>query len=110
MARHEQPDTLKKPLCTYICNCDHFSCAIKSAKLLRNLNGHLKVWWTQYPSDNSYTCWYVCFKHKEQPFILNINIRPKYFELEFRYPLFVPKEVKLKNSPNKDWNCADTND
>jgi hypothetical protein len=98
MARHEQPDKLEKPLCTYICNCDHFPFAIKSAKLLENFKENLKVWWTQYPSSREYTCWYIGFNYKEQPFILNINIRPSCLELEFRYPRFIPKEFKLAPS------------
>lgn len=66
----------------------------------------LKVWRVQYPSDNSYTCWYVGFKHKEEPDILNFNISSKNTEVEFRHPQYLPINIRIELRKNQNWRCG----
>jgi hypothetical protein len=108
MARYEIPDNIDKPLCTFICSCDHFQSAIKSMKFLENFQT-LKVWRTEYPDNNMHSVWYVSFKHQEEPYIINVNICTTYFQLEFRHPQFLPNDVASKLRPNQKWVCANSN-
>jgi hypothetical protein len=53
----------------------------------------LKVWELQYPSAEDYTCFYIGFRHKETPWILNFTMYPNYTNVEFRYSQFLPYDV-----------------
>ena len=108
-ARHERPDDLKRPLCTYIYNCKHLRYATRCMSFLGRFCG-LEVWRVQYSGDNSYTCWYAGFKHKEEPYILNFNISSKNIEVEFRHPQYLPINVRIELRKNQNWRCGRFND
>ena len=108
MARHERIDLVVKPLFTYICSPDHFESAIKCKDFLKKFKV-LKPWMAQYPNDKRHSVWYVSFTHKEEPYILNLNIRPTHFQLEFRQPQFLSKKTANKLEVNQKWLCANSN-
>ena len=92
MVYHERPDDDNRPLETYICNPNQKSMVEKCVELLTNFP-MLKVWEVQYPSAKNYTCFYISFKHKETPWILNFTIYPNFTNVEFRYSQYLPYEV-----------------
>lgn len=109
MASHERIDLAVKPLFTYICSPDHLSSAIECANFL-SIFTELKPWKAQYPADKRHSVWYVSFTGEvEEPYILNLNIRPKHFQLEFRHPQFLPQNIATKLKVNQKWLCANSN-
>ena len=106
MVRHERPDDLRRPLCTYICNCNHREYANKCIEFLDNFSS-LKVWRAQYPKSNSYTCWYVGFNYdfnyEEERYILNFEIRSTDIKIEFRYPQYLPRKIREYLKKNLTW-------
>lgn len=108
MAKHVFPDS-QKPIASYI-NDDRLKhTADKSSKLLQRLP-QLKVWEIQYkPPGYANTCWYVGFKERKDPYILNFSITPSSLNVEFRYSKYLPIEIfdKLKWQ-NSSWRYADT--
>lgn len=108
MARHERIDFSSKPLNEYICSAKHFQSATKCESFIKKFVS-LKPYLAQYPNDSRHSVWYVGFIHKEEPYILNLNIRPAHFQLEFRHPQFIPKEIALKLKVNQNWLCANSN-
>lgn len=92
MVRHERPDDEKRPLITYISKPNQKQMVKTCIDLLDNFP-MLKVWEVQKPSAKDYTCFYISFRHKETPWILNFTIYPNYCNVEFRYSQFLPYEV-----------------
>jgi len=92
MAKHERVDFNKKSIIKYISNENQTNTA-KICKELLDKNEELKVWETQYSDIGSYTCWYVSFNSKEMPWILNITIYKKNFEIEFRHLKYLDKNT-----------------
>jgi hypothetical protein len=107
MAIHEKIDLSLKPLYTYVCSSKHGTNAVEAARFLNNFDV-IEAVLTQYPKNEPYTCWYLTFKNYRQPFILNVNIRPTYFQIEFRYPQFLP-DTAIGLIPNKEWKRANSN-
>lgn len=109
MANNIKIDTAVKPLISYICSPDHLQSAIKCEYFLNGFNT-LKPWRAEYPDDKRHSVWYISFNtDKEEPYILNLNIRPAHFQVEFRQPQFLPQEIAKKLKVNQKWLCANSN-
>lgn len=68
---------------------------------------NLDVWRVQYPNSKVYTCWYAGFdydfNYHEERYLLNFEIRPKNIKIEFRYPQYLPKDIRETLNNNLDW-------
>jgi len=86
-----------------VCVNEHSRNAKKLANFIKSIKPELRVYCYQYPSNQSYTCWYVGFADKQNPYILHFNITAKGFELWFRRPEYLSEEGKERTMPDQNF-------
>lgn len=106
MVEHEKIDPAKT-LHKYICNKEkHSEWAKKCSKLLDKM--HLRAYCYQYPSNKSYTCWYVGFADQQNPYIMHFNITKNGLKVWFRRPEYLSDEGKRQTVPDQNFRCSST--
>jgi hypothetical protein len=101
MVEHARIDLKKKPLHDYICDSAQSEWAFKCSRFLEEFP--LKAYCYQYPTDRSYTCWYVSFKDKQNPYIMHFNIYQRGMTIWFRYPNHLSKHIQQQLKRDKNW-------
>jgi hypothetical protein len=101
MVEHARIDLKKKPLHDYICDFAQSKWAFKCSRFLEEFP--LKAYCYQYPTDRSYTCWYVSFKDKQNPYIMHFNIYQRGMTIWFRYPKHLSKHIQQQLKRDKNW-------
>jgi lipopolysaccharide biosynthesis glycosyltransferase len=101
MVEHKRIDLKKKPLYDYVCDSAHSEWAVECSKFLEEFP--LKAYCYQYPTANNYTCWYVSFEDKQNPYIIHFSIHQKGMTIWFRYPEDLPKSAKEQMKWDKSW-------
>jgi hypothetical protein len=73
MVIHENIDP-RRPLYEYVVDKSFLKSAKKLSAFIYSINPELRVYCYQYPTNQSYTCWYVGFADRQNPYILHFNI------------------------------------
>ena len=98
MLKHENIDT-KRPLHNYVLKKKYSNEARELSDFIRSIKPNLRAYCYQYPTNQSYTCWYVGFADRQNPYILHFNIEhverkdDSKFRVWFRRPEYHSKDV-----------------
>jgi len=101
MVEHNKIDIKKKPLHDYICDPSQSEWAFKCSKFLEEFS--LRAYCYQYPTAKDYTCWYVSFEDKQNPYIMHFGIYKKGMTIWFRHPEYLQKSVRDQLKWDKSW-------
>lgn len=92
-----------RPVYDYVCDNEQSRNAKKLFGFINSIQPELRVYCYQYPSDESYTCWYVGFADKQNPYILHFNITKKGLDVWFRRPEYLSDEGKLQTTLDQNY-------
>lgn len=73
MVEHENIDP-RRPLHDYILDKKYSDGAMELSDFISSIKPKIRAYCYQYPTDQSYTCWYVGFADRQNPYILHFNI------------------------------------
>ena len=110
MATHEIPDLEHRPLVEYINTRKLRSSAQKVVSLLSKIP-ELKVWKVQYKApEYADNAWYIGLAVKDDPILINIKMTPANYNVEFRFPHYLPQDViNVLKWQNRSWLYAGHN-
>lgn len=101
MVEHDKIVLNRKSLRDYICNPSHREWANKCSKFLEEFP--LRAYCYQYPTTKDYTCWYVSFEDRQNPYIMHFNVYKKGMTIWFRYPEYLPESVSKQLKWDNNW-------
>lgn len=97
MAEHEKIDP-KIQLTSYVLDKNYSSEAKELNNFISSIKPELRAYCYQYPTNQSYTCWFIGFADRQNPYILHFNIEHTNrkdgakFRVWFRRPRYESKD------------------
>ena len=109
MLEHENIDP-KRPLHDYVLDKKFSNEARELSDFISSIKPKLRAYCYQYPTGQSYTCWYVGFADRQNPYILHFDIKhPKRkdtskFIVWFRRPEYNSKDGVMRILSSEGYN------